>query len=77
MRIREIEFPKPLVDTQRAGDLVVFAGAGVSIPDPSNYPNFDKLADEVASGVLVRKRDEPVDRFLGRSAHRRIFPLGY
>jgi hypothetical protein len=54
MRIREIDFSKTLLDAQRAGDLVVIAGAGVSIPVPSNYPNFDKLADEVASGVLVR-----------------------
>src|ERR1700688_2715861 len=72
MRIREIDFSKSLLDAQRAGDLVVFAGAGVSIPAPSNYPNFDKLADEVASGVLVRERDEPVDRFLGRLAHRQV-----
>jgi SIR2-like domain/Domain of unknown function (DUF4020) len=72
MRIREIEFPKPLLDAQRAGDLVIFAGAGVSIPPPSNYPNFDSLADEVASGVLVREPTEPVDHFLGRLAHRGV-----
>jgi hypothetical protein len=65
MRIREVDFPKPLLDAQRSGNLVVFAGAGVSIPAPSNYPNFDRLAEEVAAGVLTREPDEPVDRFLG------------
>src|ERR1700675_1968007 len=72
MRIHEIDFPKPLLDAQRAGDLVVFAGAGVSIPVPSNYPNFDRLADEVAASVMVRERDEPVDLFLGRLEHRGV-----
>jgi hypothetical protein len=71
MRIREIDFPKPLLDAQRVGDLVIFAGAGVSIPHPSNYPNFENLADQVAP-VLTREEPEPVDRFLGRLAHRKV-----
>jgi Domain of unknown function (DUF4020)/SIR2-like domain len=72
MRIREIDFPKPLLDAQRVGSLVIFAGAGVSIPPPSNYPNFGNLADQVAPGVLTREQHEPVDRFLGRLAHRKV-----
>jgi hypothetical protein len=70
MRFGSIEIPKPLYDAQKAGELVVFAGAGVSIPQPSNYPNFDDLADQIADGTLVREGTssdrEPVDRFLGR-----------
>src|ERR1700687_2860606 len=72
MRIREIDFPKPLLDAQRVGSLVIFAGAGVSIPPPSNYPNFGNLADQVAPGVLTREQHEPVDHFLGRLAHRKV-----
>jgi hypothetical protein len=72
MRIREIDFPKALLDAQRTGNLVIFAGAGASIPAPSNYPNFDKLAEKVAAGVLARESEEPVDRFLGRLAHQGV-----
>lgn len=45
---------------------MVFAGAGVSIPPPSNYPNFHRLAEQVSGGTLAREPSEPVDRFLGR-----------
>src|SRR5438552_2412071 len=74
MHIGEIDFPKLLLDAQKSGDLVVFAGAGVSIPTPSNYPDVDNLADEVASGRLVRDKanNEPVDHFLGRLAHLKV-----
>ena len=68
MRISGIDFPAALLDAQQAGKLVVFAGAGVSVPAPSNYPNFDELADTLAGGVYTRLPDEPVDRFLGRLA---------
>jgi hypothetical protein len=48
----------------------VFAGAGVSTPPPSNYPDFKELANQVAGGVLTPGPDEPIDRFLGRLADR-------
>ena len=74
MRFGKIDIPKPLCDAQQAGELVVFAGAGVSIPEPSNYPNFDDLADQIANGTLTRQGNpldrEPVDRFLGRLSDR-------
>jgi hypothetical protein len=73
MLIRGVDLPGTLLEAQENGSLVVFAGAGVSMPPPSNYPNFDKLAEDVAQGALVRERApgsseyrEPVDRFLGR-----------
>jgi len=66
LRIREIDFPEPLLASQREANLVIFAGAGVSIPAPSNYPDFPGLATQVASGVLNREAHEPIDRFLGR-----------
>lgn len=74
MRFGEIDIPKPLVDAQRTGELVVFAGAGVSMPSPSDFPDFDLLADQIAAGTLTREGSEearePVDRFLGRLADR-------
>jgi hypothetical protein len=40
------------------------------MPPPSNFPNFDSLAEQVAAGVLTREQygeqREPVDHFLGR-----------
>lgn len=66
MRFGKVNFPEPLLNAQKNGTLVVFAGAGVSMGPPANYPNFTQLADKVASGVMERDKDEPIDRFLGR-----------
>ena len=66
MRINSVDFPDSLFKAQKDGSLVVFAGAGVSIPPPSNFPDFNLLAEQVAAGVLSKEKDEPVDRFLGR-----------
>lgn len=53
----------------RDNTLVVFAGAGVSMGPPSNYPSFDGLAQEVADWTSeTRKKNEPIERFFGRLA---------
>ncbi len=72
MLIRDVDFPQSLLDAQQNGSLVIFAGAGVSMPPPSNYPDFDRLAEQVSEGVLTRQDREPVDRFLGRLAARKV-----
>jgi hypothetical protein len=72
MHIRGVDLPESLIRVQKAGRLVVFAGAGVSMPSPSNYPNFDELAENVAAGVLSREPNEPIDRFLGRLADKKV-----
>jgi hypothetical protein len=72
MRIRGVNFPDSLIKAQKEGRLVVFAGAGVSMPSPSNYPNFDRLAEKVAAGVLPRGPNEPTDHFLGRLADKKV-----
>jgi hypothetical protein len=72
MRIKNVDFPRQLLEAQKNGTLVVFAGAGVSIPPPSNYPNFDRLADTVADGSLARDSGERVDHFLGRLKDRGV-----
>src|SRR5215212_2721773 len=67
MRIGQIDVPQPLLDAQGDGTLVVFAGASVSMPPPSDYPNFKQLAKEIAAGsALTREDREPLERFLGR-----------
>jgi hypothetical protein len=56
MRIKNVDFLAPLLEAQQVGSLVVFAGAGVSMPPPSNYPNFDSLAEQAVGGVVVREQ---------------------
>jgi len=34
MRIKNVDFLAPLLEAQQVGSLVVFAGAGVSMPRP-------------------------------------------
>jgi hypothetical protein len=71
MRLPSIDLPLQLLDARRSGRLVIFAGAGVSMPPPTSLPDFETLVAEIA-GKVERKSDEPPDRFLGRLAHARI-----
>jgi len=66
MRFEGIEFPSPILEAQEKEELVVFAGAGVSVPAPSRLPNFKELAKELATGTVTFRKDEPIDRFLGK-----------
>ena len=61
-----VDIPEGLLDAQRDGRLVVFAGAGVSMGPPSNLPDFDALAAQIAAGLLEPAASEPFDVFLGR-----------
>src|SRR3954471_18695695 len=82
MRIGQIDVPEPLLEAQRNGTLVVFAGAGVSMPPPSDHPSFEWLARQIAEGsAQAREENEPPDRFLGRlqnegvRVHRRAWDI--
>ena len=71
MKIAEINFPSPLLSALRDGELIIFAGAGVSMGEPACLPLFKELAEKIAQGtdeVLQEKESErePEDRFLGR-----------
>lgn len=62
-----------ILDAIRDDRLVVFAGAGVSMGPPANLPDFVELANYVAVGTgLVLTEKEPIDRFLGRLAHKGV-----
>ncbi|WP_410790637.1 DUF4020 domain-containing protein [Kribbella sp. C-35] len=80
MRIRDVEFPAELIEAHRAGELVIFVGAGASMGAPSSLPDFKTLATDVA---LEAERSAPapgvqLDWFLGDLAdkgvevHRRV-----
>ncbi len=67
MKISGIDFPGPLLDALRDGTLVVFAGAGVSMGEPANLPNFRDLVLAVAQGTGEKLGEhETEDRFLGK-----------
>ena len=59
MRIKGVDFPEPLLNALRDGELVVFAGAGL--------PSFRKLAEWVTEGTSQSiAGSETEDQFLGR-----------
>jgi hypothetical protein len=67
LKIKGIDFHEHLLNAQREKSLVVFAGAGVSMGTPSNYPSFEDLVEEVArwSGKKRPEGERP-EHFLGR-----------
>lgn len=67
LRLGSVDLPHAVLDAQEDGRLVLFAGAGVSIPAPSCLPSFKQLARKVAQGVIATQRNEPLDRYLGRA----------
>ena len=73
MKIDGIDFPDPLLTALRNGELVVFAGAGVSMGKPACLPSFEELARRIAEGTGEDLRDEePEDRFLGKLHHKGV-----
>ena len=73
MKITDIDFPRPLLTALRNGRLVVFAGAGVSMGEPADLPDFENLARAIAKGTgstLEQRGMEDV--FLGRLHDRGI-----
>ncbi|HEX2050513.1 MAG TPA: SIR2 family protein [Actinomycetota bacterium] len=63
-----MNLPEELLAAQASGTLVVFAGAGVSVPPPSDLPLFSQLTDQVADRFSRprKHKNEPEDYFLGR-----------
>lgn len=69
MRIGELEIPSTLIDYHKRGKLVVFTGAGISMPPPSNLPNFLGLTELIAREkeiTLTQDDKSHLDRFLGK-----------
>ena len=70
MRIAGIDFPVDLLNALSDGELVVFAGAGVSMGQPACLPNFKHLAKRIAQGTgKTLHCEDPIDHFLGRLQH--------
>ena len=57
MRFEGVDFPSAILDAQAKGELVIFAGAGVSMAPPSDLPDFPALANELANGTVTLRED--------------------
>lgn len=73
MRLGKVDFPEPVVAAARNHELVVFAGAGVSMGEPAGLPGFRALTEKIAeqSGeneLDVKKTLDSIspDKYLGR-----------
>jgi len=66
MLIKTIDFPLEVLQAQKDGRLVVFAGAGVSMPPPANLPSFSRLAQMIGAEASPQRNREPDDQYLGR-----------
>ena len=70
MKIKGIDFPRPILNALRDGRLVIFAGAGVSMGAPANLPGFRGLAKAIARGTgHTLQCHEREDEFLGMLEH--------
>jgi SIR2-like domain len=63
-----LNLPDELLDASLAGELVVFAGAGVSMGAPARLPSFQGLAERIGhmSHEPMPGASEPLDVYLGR-----------
>lgn len=61
-----VDIPNEILTAIQENKLVVFAGAGVSIPEPARYPDFKKLADDIGKGSIPREADQSIDYYLGQ-----------
>jgi hypothetical protein len=87
MHMSGIDFPTPLVEAHESGDLVIFIGAGASIPPPSALPSFMELVRTIRDESNLLSEigdidDQRLDEVLGRIAddygvdvHERIHDL--
>lgn len=70
-KLGAIDFDDCILDALRDDQLIVFAGAGVSMEPPSNLASFWTLTCDIAQGTGLAP-SEPLDRFLGQLHHRNV-----
>lgn len=71
IKLGPLAFDERIFDALSEDKLVVFAGAGVSMGPPSNFPSFEKLTHDINFGS-GREVSPPFDRFLGQLHHQKI-----
>ena len=65
MLFSSVRLPDEIRIALEEGRLVIFAGAGISVPPPSNLPNFNALACEICGHAVDPGKE---DRGLGKQA---------
>lgn len=63
-----VDLPDEVIEAQENGELVIFAGAGVSMGSPSNLPNFYGLACKICDEYGIpfdESYKDKIDIFLG------------
>ena len=66
MNFSGVDFPEQLIESIKQNQLVIFAGAGVTMAQPANGPSFTELTNFIAQGTGECLGREPADKFLGR-----------
>src|SRR3978361_2312510 len=72
MQIGPLDLPEEGLTALEESRLVIFAGAGVSIPPPSCLPDFRKLVEGIVGQPLSSVEAEQMDRVLGRAQERGV-----
>jgi len=79
MRFGDVDLPGGLVSAHADGRLVLFVGAGASVPEPSGLPKFRELAQRIADDSRfpcteseLEKPDELLDRIAGSGVDVRL-----
>ncbi len=75
MRFGDVDLPDDLVSAHTDGRLVLFVGAGASVPKPSNLPTFRALAKQIADDSCVPYTESDLDKpdeLLGRIDSRNV-----
>lgn len=67
MQIGPLDLPDEILTALEEKRLVIFAGAGVSIPPPANLPSFKGLVEDVVGRPLSKDEELQMDRVLGRA----------
>lgn len=89
MYVSGTDLPTGLVEAHASGELVIFVGAGASIPPPSALPSFKDLVREIRDTSKLQTRftdddldNQPLDEILGKinddhgvDVHQRIHEL--
>lgn len=72
MQIGSLDFPDEVLTALEEKRLVIFAGAGVSIPSPASLPSFRSLVEGIVGRALSPDELRQMDRVLGRAKERGV-----
>lgn len=67
MQIGPLDIPAEVLTALEENQLVIFAGAGVSIAPPANLPSFKRLVEGIVGRALLPEEVGQMDRVLGRA----------